>query len=145
MLCHLLITLEASLYNRNMFYNTSRCLTKWRSTMKSYLYLNSVDLCMDLSLVKRRPDLQPETLLELATKSAFRWTHLKRFPANNYSLKHVRITSYDCNYAVVTFWHYEMIWPRNTNRGERLITVDPLIKVACFVMKENNIFNLKMS
>jgi hypothetical protein len=33
----------------------------------------------------------------------------------------------------------------NTNRGGRLSTVDLLIKVACFVKKENNTFNIKMS
>ncbi len=35
--------------------------------------------------------------------------------------------------------------PGNTNYGGRLSTVDLLIKVACFVKKENNIFNIKMS
>jgi hypothetical protein len=29
--------------------------------------------------------------------------------------------------------------------GEMLSTVDPLIKVACFVKKVNNIFNIKRS
>ncbi len=31
----------------------------------------------------------------------------------------------------------------NTNSGGRLSIVDLLIKVACFVKKENNIFNIK--
>ncbi len=35
--------------------------------------------------------------------------------------------------------------PANTNWGGMLSTVDPLIKVACFVKKENNIFHIKMS
>ncbi len=35
--------------------------------------------------------------------------------------------------------------PLNTNRGGRLSTVELLIKVACFVKKENNIFSMKMS
>jgi hypothetical protein len=35
--------------------------------------------------------------------------------------------------------------PRNTNWGDRLSTVDLLLKVACFVKKENNSFNVKMS
>ncbi len=35
--------------------------------------------------------------------------------------------------------------PGNTDRGGRLSTVDLLIKVACFVKKEDNIFNIKMS
>ncbi len=35
--------------------------------------------------------------------------------------------------------------PGNTNGGGRLSTADLLIKVACFVKKENNIFNIKMS
>jgi hypothetical protein len=33
----------------------------------------------------------------------------------------------------------------NTDKGRRLSTVDPLINLACFVRKENNIFNIKMS
>ncbi len=33
----------------------------------------------------------------------------------------------------------------NTNLGGRLRAVDLLIKVACFVKKENNVFNIKMS
>jgi hypothetical protein len=33
----------------------------------------------------------------------------------------------------------------NTNRGVRLSTVELLIKVACFVKQENNIFNIKTS
>jgi hypothetical protein len=33
--------------------------------------------------------------------------------------------------------------PGSTNRGERLSTVELLIKVACFVKKENNILKLK--
>jgi len=39
-----------------------------------------------------------------------------------------------------------MFWtdkPGNTNRGGRLNTVDLLIKVACFVQRVNNIFNIK--
>ncbi len=35
--------------------------------------------------------------------------------------------------------------PGNTNYGGRLSTIDLLIKVASFVRKENNIFNIKMS
>jgi hypothetical protein len=35
--------------------------------------------------------------------------------------------------------------PGKTYRRGRLSTVDLLIKVACFVKKENNIFNIKMS
>jgi len=37
------------------------------------------------------------------------------------------------------------IKPGNTNWGGRLSTVDLLIKVACFVKKVNNIFNVKRS
>jgi hypothetical protein len=36
-----------------------------------------------------------------------------------------------------------MLSARNTNCEGRLSTVDLLIKVACFVKKENNIFNIK--
>jgi hypothetical protein len=32
---------------------------------------------------------------------------------------------------------------RNTNSREKLSTVDLLIKVACFLKKVNNIFNIK--
>ncbi len=35
--------------------------------------------------------------------------------------------------------------PGNTNRVGRLSTVDLLINVACFVKRENNIFNVKRS
>ncbi len=38
-----------------------------------------------------------------------------------------------------------LVKPGNTNGGGRLSTADLLIKVACFVKNENNIFNIKMS
>jgi hypothetical protein len=34
---------------------------------------------------------------------------------------------------------------RNTNRRDRLKTLDLLIKIGCFVTKVNNVFNIKMS
>jgi hypothetical protein len=39
----------------------------------------------------------------------------------------------------------ELVEAGNTNLERRLSTIDLLIKVGCFVSKENNIFNLKMS
>ncbi len=44
-------------------------------------------------------------------------------------------------------YHHFLLNPNsgNTNRVEKLSTVDPVIRVACFVKKENNIFNIKMS
>jgi hypothetical protein len=38
-----------------------------------------------------------------------------------------------------------MLIPGSTNREGRLSTVDLLIRVACFVKKENNNYNIKMS
>jgi hypothetical protein len=40
---------------------------------------------------------------------------------------------------------YGMPWARKPYRRGRLYTVDLLIKVACFVKRHNNIFNIKMS
>ncbi len=37
------------------------------------------------------------------------------------------------------------VTPGNTNWGGRLNTIDPLIKVSCFVKKVNDIFNIKSS
>ncbi len=39
----------------------------------------------------------------------------------------------------------QLALPGRSNRGGRISTVDLLIKVACFVKKVNNIFNVKMS
>ncbi len=43
----------------------------------------------------------------------------------------------------LSFWR--LAQPGNTNLGVKLSTVDLLIKVARFVKRENNIFNIKMS
>ena len=47
------------------------------SHVESKSHLDSVDLCVDLPLVGRRPEFKPKALLELTSEPALIGTHLK--------------------------------------------------------------------